>query len=80
MADPSELERRLAEMSPQQLELRRREIVGGCNGDYEALTVAHLEELAFITSTLRKRNSGPPKANGKAPKVKHTFASLLEEL
>lgn len=67
---------RLAAMNPQELEARRRQIVDEAKGDYEAMTVPALEELAYITSTLRQRSAGPPKAKA-APKAKATLDDLL---
>jgi hypothetical protein len=74
-----DLEQRLAALSPVELENRRREIVTSAAGQYEKLSTDDLNELAFITSTLRRRNSGPPKA--KAPgstKAKPTIDNLLD--
>lgn len=67
---------KLEGMSPQQLELRRREIVASANGDYEQLTDLALQELCLITSTLRRRNAGPPKEPKAAAKPKSLDALL----
>lgn len=78
--DPAKLlMTKLDAMSPQELELRRREIAASAKGDYEALSTESLQELAFITSTLRRRSSGPPKV-AKVPgtKAKPTIDSLLD--
>lgn len=68
---------KLKAMSPAELEIRRRAIVDAAKGDYEAMSVPTLEELSYITSTLRTRSVGPPKAKA-APKVKANIDSLLE--
>lgn len=77
--EPSELEVRLNALSPLELESRRRTIVESAKGKYEALSTDDLRELAFIVSTLRRRNSGPPKTT-KAPstKSKPTIDNLLD--
>jgi hypothetical protein len=69
---------KLGAMSPQELELRRREIASKAQGDYENISIEHLEELAFITSTLRKRSAGPPKAPKptKGPKTLDDLANM----
>lgn len=75
----SELESRLAAMTPLELEARRRQIVESANGKYEALSTDDLRELAFIISTLRRRNSGPPKTPKVAgSKAKPTIDNLLD--
>ena len=75
----------LDSMTPQDLDLRRREIVATANGDYENLSLDDLKELAAITSAMRRRTAGPPKAlksatKGAAKKPKPTLNSLLEGL
>lgn len=69
---------RLTAMNPTELELRRRELCASVpkDGTYDDLSVEALEELAFITSTLRKRSSGPPKA-AKAPVKAKDINDLL---
>lgn len=76
----NELESRLAAMTPLELEARRRQIVESANGKYEALSTDDLRELAFIVSTLRRRNSGPPKTPkvAGAAKAKPTIDNLLD--
>ena len=74
----AEMEQKLSAMSPMDLENRRREIVASAQGKYESLTTETLQELAFITSTLRRRNSGPPKAPKGAAKPKTTIDNLLD--
>lgn len=78
MTTPTELLiLKLSALSPLELEERRRQIVSGAKGDYESLSTESLQELAFITSTLRKRNAGPPKVT-KVAKPKATLDSLLD--
>ena len=70
---------RVDSMTPQDLEARRREIVTAAAGVYENLSNEQLQELAYITSSLRRRTAGPPKtarATGVA-KVKPTIDDLL---
>lgn len=79
MAEPSTLELRLGSLSPMELEARRREIVASAKGDYEALSVEFLQELAFIVSTLRRKNAGPPRvARVAGSKPKPNIDSLLD--
>ena len=68
---------KLASLTPQQLELRRREIAESAKGDYEVLSTEALQELAFITQTLRRRSAGPPKT-AKPAKAKPTIDGLLD--
>jgi hypothetical protein len=73
---------KLSAMAPLELENRRRAIVDDIvvkhKGNFEdpALELGLLEELAYITSTLRKRSAGPPKA-AKPAKVKATIDDLI---
>jgi hypothetical protein len=61
------------DLTPAELEQRRREIVLSLTTQYSgyddpAVPLTLLQELAVITSTLRRKNAGPPKrraANGK---------------
>lgn len=61
--------------SPAELEQRRREIVMSLTTQYKGyddpdVPLDLLRELALITSTLRRKNAGPPRArrtNGKRP-------------
>lgn len=76
--DATQMEEHLAAMSPVELENRRREIVTSAAGEYENLSTDMLNELAFITSTLRRRSSGPPKAAKGAAKPKATIDTLLD--
>lgn len=69
----------IRERSPAELELRRREIVLSLTTKYSGyddpdVPLDLLRELALITSTLRRKNAGPPKqrraaANGSKPKA-----------
>lgn len=76
------MEQRIAAMTALDLENRRREIVVAANGQYDNLTTEQLQELSYVTSALRRRNSGPPKearvAGGKAAKPKATLDTLLD--
>lgn len=52
--------------SPSELEARRREIVHSLTHQYKGYDDANvplplLQELAIITSTLRRKNAGPPR-------------------
>ena len=80
MTDPTTtMEQKIAAMTPLDLENRRREIVTAANGKYDDLTTEMLQELAYITSSLRRRNSGPPKeAKTSGAKPKATLDSLLD--
>lgn len=64
--------------SPEQLEAERRAIVSSANGNYRDLSEDQLMRLAYISGTLRRRASGPPKAPKapKGPKVKPTLSTL----
>jgi hypothetical protein len=55
------------ERTPAELEMRRREIVTSLTTQYRGyddpdVPIEILRELAVITSTLRRKNSGPPRA------------------
>lgn len=79
MTDPTTaMEQKIAAMTPLDLENRRREIVAAAKGDYDNLSTENLQELAYITSSLRRRNSGPPKEAKAAAKPKATLDSLLD--
>lgn len=52
--------------SPAELEARRREIVHALTHQYKGyddptVPIPLLQELAIITSTLRRKNAGPPR-------------------
>jgi hypothetical protein len=54
-------------LTPGELEQRRRDIVASLTRDYKgyddpAVPTSLLHELVAITSSLRKRTSGPPRA------------------
>ena len=51
-----------ASLPPVDLESRRRAIVAKAAGQHDNLSFEELRELAAITSVLRRRSSGPPKA------------------
>ncbi len=58
--DPSVLK----DMTPAQLEQRRRDIVSDMQKlprTYKDATTEVLQELAFISGTLRRKTAGPPK-------------------
>lgn len=63
--------------TPSELEQRRRDIVQSLTKEYRGfddpdVPLDLLRELALITSTLRRKHSGPPKAkkpSGAKPKV-----------
>jgi len=63
----------IEDRTPAELEQRRREIVLSLTTQYSGyddpdVPLTLLQELAFITSTLRRKNAGPPRrkaANGK---------------
>lgn len=68
----------LTDKTPAELEQRRRDLVTRMTTEYKGyddpdIPRSLLQELAIITSTLRRRNAGPPKKakepNGKAKKA-----------
>lgn len=70
-------------LTPAELEARRREIVSDLQTKYKGyndpeVPVSLLHELVAITSTLRRRNAGPPKARRPATRnSKTTIDDLL---
>jgi hypothetical protein len=70
--------------TPSELEQRRRDIVGSLTKDFKGfddpeVPLELLRELALITSTLRRKHSGPPKTK-KTPsgaKPKTTIDDLM---
>lgn len=70
-------------MTPEQLDAERRRIVQSANGNYRDLSEEDLMKLAYITGTLRRRSSGPPKtpkaASTRGPKVKPTLDSIGDD-
>jgi hypothetical protein len=70
----------LKDLSPDGLEAKRREIVTSANGNYKDLSDEDLQRLAFITSTLRRKTSGPPKtAKVKTPGTKGKAKVSLDD-
>lgn len=71
-----------ADMDPNLLELRRREILAKANGVHDNLEIDELRELAAITSVIRRRSSGPPKAvkEKKAPGAKKNGKATADDL
>lgn len=51
-------------LPPIDLEAKRAAIVKRANGRHDNLSIEELHELAAITTVLRRRTSGPPKAKG----------------
>jgi hypothetical protein len=51
----------IKDASPEVLEAERRKIVQAAGGNFRTLEEDQLMRLAFITGTLRRRASGPPK-------------------
>ena len=61
----------LADKSPGELEAIRREIIMTMTTDYKGyddpeVPIEMLNRLAVVTSSLRRKNAGPPKAEKKA--------------
>lgn len=76
--DPKELESK----SPAELQQRRSEIVAQLMllpRTYEDAPTDMLQELAFITGSLRKKTAGPPKV-AKASKRSPTPAATTDDL
>jgi hypothetical protein len=72
----------LENKSPSELEGRRRDIIAEMQTKYKGyddpdVPMALLAELAVITSTLRRKNAGPPKATKPPKGAKVTSASDL---
>jgi hypothetical protein len=68
--------------TPSELEQRRRDIVQSLTKDYKGfddpdVPLDLLRELAFITSTLRRKHSGPPRTKKAGPKAKVTLDDLM---
>lgn len=73
----------LDDKSPGELEARRRELVALAKGNVDDLSLDQLRELAAITSALRRRTAGPPKAAKAAKgakKPKATMDDLMSQL
>lgn len=67
--------------TPAELEQRRREIVMSLTTRYQGyddpdVPLDLLRELAFITSTLRRKNAGPPKSRKSTNGKKATIDDL----
>ena len=74
----------IAAQTPSELEQRRRDIVQSLTKDFKGfddpeVPLDLLRELALITSTLRRKHSGPPKTKkpGATPKAKVTIDDLM---
>jgi hypothetical protein len=66
-------------MSPSELEQRRRDIVQSLTTTYKGyddpeVPLELLSELALITSTLRRKNAGPPRVS--RPRQRPTIDDL----
>lgn len=69
----------LADKNPQELEALRREIIAIMTTDYKGyddpeVPIELLNRLAVVTSSLRRKNAGPPKAE-KKPKASKVAAT-----
>lgn len=73
----------ISQKTPGELEQRRRDIVQSLTRDFKGfddpeVPLDLLRELALITSTLRRKHSGPPKAKKTSgPKPKITLDDLM---
>lgn len=72
----------LDDKSPPELEARRREIISTMSTKYRGyddpdIPMELLQELAVVTSQLRRKNAGPPKAT---PKRASTKAANADDL
>lgn len=61
------------DQNPAELEARRLAIIHKMTHEFKGyndpkVPMAMLQELAVLTSTLRRRNAGPPKARSAAPR------------
>lgn len=70
-----------SDLTPSELEQRRREIVTSLTTKYAGyddpdVPLTLLQELAIITSTLRRKNAGPPRAKRTNGKAKPTIDDL----
>ena len=75
----------LAKMTPEQLEIERRTSIDTIKtkyaGQLKDVPEELLQRLAFITGTLRRRASGPPKtAKAAGKKAKATMEDVLAGL
>lgn len=74
----------LSDKTPGELEQRRRAIVKSLTTDYrgyddENVPRELLQELAVVTATLRRKNSGPPK-KVKVPSEKSSKPKTVNEV
>lgn len=68
-------------LAPADLESRRRAILVKANGQHDNLSIEELHELAGITTVLRRRASGPPKAaKAKGTRTAKPAKPLIEDL
>lgn len=74
----------LDDKTPAELESRRREIITTMSQKYKGysdpdIPMEMLQELAVVTSYLRRKNAGPPKAPKKerSPKIAATVDDLM---
>lgn len=74
----------LDDKSPPELEARRREIIATMSQNYKGyadpdIPMELLQELAVVTSYLRRKNAGPPKPTrvAKSPKIAATIDDLM---
>ena len=74
---PAGTKERIDALSPQQIELRRNEILSTAKGDYESLSTEMLHELAYIASKLRRTNVGPPKETKQKPQPIKSIGDLI---
>lgn len=69
----------LKSLSPAELEQRRRDIVGAMQKlprTYHDAPTEMLQELAFITGSLRRKTAGPPKEAKRTKRSSGPAASL----
>jgi hypothetical protein len=69
----------LKAMSPAQLEQRRRELVAKIAAlprSYKDAATEDLQELAFLTGSLRRKTAGPPKETKRTKRSSGPAASI----
>lgn len=71
--------------SPAELEGRRRALIEEMKQKYKGyddpqIPMSFLQELVVITSTLRKKNSGPPKDPKKVAAAKTKVKATIDDL
>lgn len=74
----------LSSLTPSELEQRRRDIVLSFQTQYRGvddptIPMDLLHQLAFITTTLRRRNAGPPKVK-RTPAAKGGRVGTVDDL